>query len=57
VVKALEDARVETPTFEQARAQLAAEASRESREKLLGELRSSIDVRVHPERIASRGNP
>ena len=55
VIKALEDPRSEVPAFEKARPQLAAEAAREAREKLVAQLRSSLSVRTHPDRIAQGG--
>src|SRR6267378_808855 len=55
VIRALEDPRSEVPAFEKARPQLAAEGGREAREKLVAQLRSSLSVRTHPDRIAQGG--
>lgn len=50
LLKALAPVREEVPTFEQARAKLAAAARREAEAALLEQLRKDIDVEVHGER-------
>jgi hypothetical protein len=47
IVQAIEDPIMVTPTFEEARGKLAAEARREAEEKLLKDLRERISVKVY----------
>lgn len=51
IVKALEPVQTVTPTFEQARGPLAAEARREAEAALNQRLRDEIPVELHPERV------
>jgi peptidyl-prolyl cis-trans isomerase C len=54
IVKALEAPSMSVPPFEAVRGQLAAEAVRESTDRVLSELRSDIPVKTHLDRIAAR---
>jgi peptidyl-prolyl cis-trans isomerase C len=51
VVKALEDARTVTPSFEEVRGVLAAEARVAAEASLLGSLREKASVKLYPERL------
>lgn len=53
VVKALEDLQTVTPTFDELKGRLAAEARLEAQAKLLERLRSEISVTTHPERLGA----
>lgn len=53
LAKALEDVRTVTPSFEEARGRLAAEARREAQTKLLERLRADIGVELHRERAVA----
>jgi parvulin-like peptidyl-prolyl isomerase len=55
VVKAIEAPGVVTPTFEEARGRLEAEARREAEAKLVDTLRGDIGVELHPDRIQGPG--
>jgi peptidyl-prolyl cis-trans isomerase C len=50
LIKALEELSTVTPSFEEARGRLAAEARREAQTKLLERLKGDIGVRLHRER-------
>jgi len=51
LIQAVEGVQVVTPTFEEVRGKLAAEARGEAEQKLLAELRERIPVKRHPERL------
>lgn len=54
LVKALEDVQVVTPTFQEVRGKLAAEARAEAEAALLTRLRGDVGVTLHPERLPVR---
>jgi hypothetical protein len=54
LVKALEDVQVVTPTFEEVRGRLAAEARTEGEAQLLAKLRAEVGLTLHPERLPGR---
>ncbi|ABS26528.1 peptidylprolyl isomerase [Anaeromyxobacter sp. Fw109-5] len=54
VVKALERVETVTPSFDDVRSALAAEARRETQVKLLERLREDVSVRVYPDRVKRR---
>ncbi|RYZ43809.1 MAG: hypothetical protein EOO71_01950 [Myxococcaceae bacterium] len=55
LVEALEDARTVVPTFEESRGRLEAEARQEAQVQLARELRETITVTTHPERLGVDG--
>jgi hypothetical protein len=57
IVKALESQTVVTPTFEEARGRLEAEARREAEGRLVERLRADLSVELHPDRIQRGTNP
>lgn len=54
LVKALEDVQVVTPSFQEVRGKLAAQARAEAEAALLSKLRGDVGVKLHPERLAQR---
>jgi hypothetical protein len=57
VVRALEDPQTVTPSYEEVKGLLAAEARRGDEERLLTRLRDRIGVKTYPERVATRAEP
>ncbi|WP_158620254.1 peptidylprolyl isomerase [Corallococcus sp. CA031C] len=57
ILEALEDARTVVPTFEESRSRLEAEARQEAQVQLARELRETITVTTHPERLGVDGGP
>ncbi len=53
VVKALDEPQVVTPSFEEARGRLAADARTQAQTKLLERLRQQVKVRIYQDRLAS----
>ena len=51
IVSALEDPQEVTPTFEEVRGKLAAEARLEAQRKLLEQLRTTVSVKTYPDRL------